>query len=59
MSFSDWEQKSKDAKVSESLLWEYDLSRFDWYDMRTVVVPRVIERGWLKDSILQVGLLLE
>ena len=38
MFFSDWEQKSKGAKVSESLLWEYDLSRFDWYDMRTVVV---------------------
>lgn len=49
MFFSDWEQKSKDAKVSESLLWEYDLSRFDWYDMRTVVVQRVIERGWLND----------
>ena len=49
MFFSDWEQKSKDAKISESLLWEYDLSRFDWYDMRTVVVQRVIERGWMKD----------
>ncbi|MCL3853211.1 hypothetical protein M1P97_18195 [Parabacteroides sp. GYB001] len=31
-------KKSKGAEVSESLLWEYDLSRFDWYDMRTVVV---------------------
>lgn len=49
MFFSDWENKSKDAKISKSLLWEYDLSHFDWYEMRTVVVQRVIERGWMKD----------
>lgn len=49
MFFSDWEEKSKNAQISNSLLWEYDLSSFDWYGMRTVVVQRVIERGWLKD----------
>lgn len=42
MFFSGWENKSKDAKISESLLWEYDLSRFDWYEMRTVVYIIVI-----------------
>lgn len=49
MFFSNWKQKSKDAYISPSLLWEYDLSNFDWYGMRTVVVQRVIERGWMKD----------
>lgn len=38
-----------DASVSPSLLWEYDLSRFDWWRMRKVVVQRIIERGWLND----------
>ena len=47
--FGDWEEKSKNAELSKSLLWEYDLENFDWYDMRTVVVQRVIERGWFSD----------
>lgn len=48
MIFSDWE-KHKNAKLSTHLLWEYDLTEMDWYDMRLVVVQRVIERGWLDD----------
>jgi uncharacterized protein DUF6922 len=38
-----------DAKVNPSLLWEYDLSRFDFQQMRAVVVQRVVERGWPDD----------
>lgn len=38
-----------DAKVDTSLLWEYDLSMFDYQQMRNVVVQRVIERGWPDD----------
>lgn len=47
--FDDWKEKSKGAEISPSLLWEYDVSRFDWYAMRTVVMQRIIERGWMKD----------
>ena len=49
MFFDDWKEKSIGLKVSKRLLWEYDLSRIDWNDMRTVVVQRVIERGSLED----------
>jgi len=45
MIFDDWKEKSKDASISPSLFWEYNLSNFDWDYMRTLVVGRVIERG--------------
>jgi hypothetical protein len=38
-----------DAKINPALLWEYDLSDFDFQQMRNVVVQRVIERGWPND----------
>jgi hypothetical protein len=49
MFFSDWKQKSQGAKISPRLLWEYDLEQFDWDAMRTLVMQRVIERGWPND----------
>ena len=49
MIFHDWQEKSKDLQISSSLLWEYDLSDFPWHDMRTTVMQRVIERGWMDD----------
>lgn len=49
MFFDDWQEKGKEQDISGSLLWEYDLSAFDWNDMRTLVLQRVIERGWKKD----------
>jgi hypothetical protein len=51
MFFDDWQtnEKYKDAQISTSLLWEYDLSDFDWNDMSVLVVQRVIERGWPED----------
>jgi len=42
-------KKHLDAKINPSLLWEYDLSDFDFQQMRNVVVHRVIERGWPND----------
>lgn len=42
-------KKHPEAKVRHSLLWEYDLDRFDWQNMRPIVVQRVIERGRLED----------
>ena len=49
MYFDDWKDKSKNLTVSRRLLWEYDLSHFDWQDMRVVVMQRIIERGTTDD----------
>lgn len=49
MFFDDWEEKSKDKTVSKTLLWEYDITTFPWQKMKTLVVQRVIERGWPDD----------
>lgn len=49
MIFSDWRQKSKGLQVSKTLLWEYDLSRFDWQRFRVIVMQRVVERGTMED----------
>ncbi len=38
-----------ESKINPSLLWEYDLSKFDYQQMRNVVVQRVVERGWPDD----------
>lgn len=44
--FQDWKEKVQENPcVSKHLLWEYDLEDFDWDDMQTLVVQRVIERG--------------
>ena len=37
------------ASLNPVLLWEYDLSDFDYQSMRNIVVQRVIERGWPND----------
>lgn len=49
MIFGDWRQKSKGLKISETLLWEYDMTRFDWQRFRTIVMQRVVERGTMED----------
>ena len=46
--FSDYKQHC-DCKINPSLLWEYDLENFDFHAMRSVVVQRVLERGWADD----------
>ena len=48
MYFDDF-KKYPDATLSPQLLWEYNLSDFDFNEMRDVVIQRVIERGWPKD----------
>lgn len=48
MYFSDYKQHPI-RTVKPSLLWEYDLTTFDYQAMRRVVVQRVIERGWPDD----------
>ena len=32
--------------INPSLLWEYDMSTFDWQRSKTIVVQRVVELGW-------------
>jgi len=48
MPFEDY-YKHKNAEVRPTLLWEYDLSNFDWQKMRNEVVQRVLERGRMDD----------
>jgi hypothetical protein len=38
-----------EARVNPALFWEYDLSRFDYGEMKDIVVQRVVERGWPED----------
>ncbi len=47
--FDDYKKYKDSCSVSPSLLWEYDLSDFDWWKSRKIVVQRILERGWLKD----------
>lgn len=49
MTIFDEYREHPECRVSPSLLWEYDLSSFDWWANRRVVVQRVIERGWIED----------
>ncbi len=48
MYFDDYKD-FKDADINPKLLWEFDLDRFDFNEMRNVVVQRVVERGWPSD----------
>lgn len=47
--FFDGYQQHTDSQLRPTLFWEYDLSRLDWDQMRTLVVQRVIERGRMDD----------
>ena len=48
MPFEDY-HNHRNAEVRSSLLWEYDLEKFDWQQMRNEVVQRVLERGRMDD----------
>lgn len=48
MPFEDY-HNHKNAEVRPSLLWEFDLEKFDWQKMRNEVVQRVLERGRMDD----------
>lgn len=48
MYFDNFKQHA-DAQLNTSLLWEYDMSDFDFLDMKSIVIQRVIERGWPDD----------
>ena len=55
MIFDDYRQHT-DTIIRPSLLWEFDLSRFDWAKMRNVVVQRVLERGRMDDYYAMLNL---
>jgi len=44
----DWKDHSH-LKISPTILWEYDLSRFDWQKMCRIVVLRVLQYGTKED----------
>lgn len=46
--FDDYDAHGQ-CQLSPSLLWDQDLSTFDWHRGRGLVVQRVIERGRLHD----------
>ena len=43
MLFDDWKDKSP-LKISSTLLWDYDLSTFDWEKGKLIVVQRIVEK---------------
>jgi hypothetical protein len=47
--FFDKYKEHQEAQIRSSLLWEYDLTRFDWQGMQNIVLQRVIERGRITD----------
>lgn len=47
--FDNYKDYAGKCSISPSLLWEYDLSDFDWWKSRKIVVQRIIERGKLND----------
>lgn len=55
MFFDDYKQHNG-TQVRPSLLWEYDMSRFDWQQMRMLVVQRVLERGFMSDYYAMLNL---
>jgi hypothetical protein len=38
-------------QINKALVWDYDLSSFDWAELRRTVVQRVIERGREEDYL--------
>jgi hypothetical protein len=48
MYFDNYKQHP-DATLNPNLLWEYNLTEFDYMAMSDVVIHRVIERGWPND----------
>lgn len=44
----DWKNYSH-LKISPTILWEYDLARFDWQKMCRIVVLRVLQYGTKDD----------
>lgn len=48
MYFSNY-RKHRNMQLRRSLFWEYDMNNFDFYQMKSIVVQRVIERGLTED----------
>jgi len=47
--YFDHYKEHPEARIRPSLLWEYDLTCFDWKNMKNIVLQRVIERGRISD----------
>lgn len=55
MLFDDWKEHPG-TQIDPTLLWNYDLSKFDWNTMKVAVVERVIQYGWPKDWYAAINL---
>ena len=55
MPFADYKYHTNET-IRPSLLWEYDLTHFDYDKMRTIVVERVLERGRMEDFYAMLNL---
>jgi len=49
MFFKNYKQHNQKKYPRESLFWEYDMKKFDWNDMKNIVIQRTIERGRIED----------
>jgi len=58
MFFKDF-KKHPEATVRHTLLWEYNMEQFDWQNMRSIVVQRVIERGRMQDFYAILNLMMQ
>ncbi len=48
--WTDWQNKVKpNAQIPHRLLWDMDMTDWDWQKNRKIVVERVIERGRMDD----------
>lgn len=55
MLFDDWKEHPG-TRINPVLLWDYNLSRFDWEKMKIAVVERVIQYGWPDDWYAAINL---
>lgn len=44
--------KPNSNKINTALLWDYDISCFDWQKSKAIVVQRIIECGDFSDFML-------
>jgi hypothetical protein len=48
--WSNWQEKVQPGRqIPKHLLWDMNLTDFDWQKCRKIVVERVIERGNMED----------
>ena len=57
--FDEYKTYTGDSSISPSLLWEYDLSHFDWWKSRKIVVQRVIGKRMVEGFFMPHSIYME